>query len=181
MKWIFAIAILLLGLPSQVHSQSGTVPSFISADYQVLDSASGDLTGDGIKDLVLILHLRQETDFPDTTRPLLLLQGLGKGQYQLMARNDHVVLCAGCGGIFGDPYAGITVKGKFFSIEHYGGSNWRWNRVITFRYDPKTMHFVLHRDAGESFHTSDPDKTEKIVYAPGSFGKTTLEDYRNEE
>jgi hypothetical protein len=147
MKWIFAIAILVLALPSRVQSQSGAIPSFIPADYQVLDSASGDLTGDGIKDLVLILHLSKETDFPDTTRSLLLLQGLGKGQYQLMARNDHVVYCAGCGGVFGDPYAGITVKGKYFSIEHYGGSNWRWTRVITFRYDAKTKHFLLHRDA----------------------------------
>lgn len=181
MKWIFAIAILVLGLPNLVRSQAASLASFIPADYKLLDSASGDLTGDGVKDLVLILHLRQETDFPDTTRPLLLLQGLGKGQYQLMARNDHVVYCAGCGGVFGDPYAGITVKGKYFSIEHYGGSNWRWTRVITFRYDAKTTHFILHRDAGESFHTSDPDKTEQIVHSPESFGKIRLEEYSNEE
>lgn len=178
---MFSVVMLALGLPLRGQSSTATIGSFVPAEYQVLDSASGDLTGDGVRDLVLILQLRQENDFPDTTRPLLLLQGVGKGQYQLMARNDHIVYCAGCGGVFGDPYAGITVRGKYFSIEHYGGSNWRWTRVITFKYDLKTKHFVLHRDAGESFHTSNPDKTEQVLHSPEDFGKTRLEDYSNAE
>lgn len=181
MKWMLSVVLLVLGSRLVGQSPSSTLSSFIPANYQVLDSASGDLTGDGIKDLVLILQSATEAANPDTTRPLLLLQGSGKGHYQLMSRNDHVVCCANCGGVFGDPYAGITIKGKYFSIEHYGGSGWRWTRVITFKYDPKTKHFILHRDAGESFHTSNPDKTEQILHAPESFGKTTLEDYSNAE
>jgi hypothetical protein len=88
-----------------------------------------------------------------------------------------VVLCLGCGGVFGDPYAGMTIRNNFFSVEHYGGSNWRWSRIITFRFDQKTKQLVLHRDAGESFHTSDPDKTSQKVYNRADYGKLSFADF----
>ena len=154
-----------------------TFSSFIPAGYTILDSAAGDLNKDGFKDYILILQLTDEQEHADTTRPLLLLKGTGKDRFDLFAANDSVVLCRGCGGVFGDPYAGITVKSNFFSIEHYGGSNWRWTRIITFRYDAKTKQFILHRDAGESYHTFDPDKTELNLHNKEDFGKLSFAKY----
>jgi len=113
----------------------------------------------------------------DTTRPLLILLGNEKRFYNLSGRNDSVVLCKSCGGVFGDPYAGMTVKNNFFSIEHYGGSNWRWTRIITFRYDLKSKQVLLHRDAGDSFHTSDPDKTTTNIYSKEDFVKLLFSGY----
>jgi hypothetical protein len=130
---------------------------FIPVGYSVLDRASGDLNRDSFPDLVLILKNDSESMNYDTTRPLLLLAGDGKGKYRLLARNDHVVLCLGCGGAMGDPYDGITIKRGYFSIEHMGGGNWRWTRIITFRYDAVSGHFILHRDAGSSWYTGDND------------------------
>ena len=69
----------------------------------------------------------------DTARHLLIIQGEKDGTFKIVANNDSIVLCFGCGGVFGDPYAGITVKDNYFSIEHYGGSAWRWTRIITFK------------------------------------------------
>jgi hypothetical protein len=176
----FLIIISLFCFSSPVTGQSGGLSSFIPAGYTILDSAAGDLNKDGRKDYVLILRVNEEEEHADTSRPLLLLMGTAKEQYQLFARNDSVVLCKSCGGVFGDPYAGITIKNNFFSIEHYGGSNWRWTRIITFRYDTKTKQFILHRDAGESFHTSDPDKQELTLYEKGDFGKLPFAKYSYE-
>lgn len=155
--------------------------SFIPTGYSILDSASGDLNKDRLKDYVLILKIDEEADHADTTRPLLLLMGTGKEEYRLFARNDSVVLCKSCGGVFGDPYAGITVKNNFFSVEHYGGSNWRWTRIITFRYDTKTGQFILHRDAGESYHTSNPDKVKLNLHEKQDFGKLSFANYSSDK
>ncbi|MBL7936492.1 MAG: hypothetical protein JNM51_11870 [Bacteroidia bacterium] len=152
-----------------LHAQD--LKSFIPNGYTLLDSVSGDLNKDGIKDLVLILKNDTEIEMSDTTRPLLILHGNKNKSYTLVARNDHVVLCQACGGVFGDPYNNIVAKNNFFSIEHYGGSNWRWTRIITFKYDVKTKQYVLHRDAGISYHTSDPDKTTNIITKKQDFGK----------
>jgi len=162
---------VILSFRIHCYAQQQTLQSFIPADYSILDSASGDINKDGNKDILVILKNNQEENTGDTVRPLLVLLGSGKDLYELTARNDSVVLCKACGGVFGDPYAGLTVKNNFFSIEHYGGSNWRWTRIITFRYDLKTRTIYLHKDAGESFHVDEPDKTKPYTYNKEDYGK----------
>jgi hypothetical protein len=155
--------------------------SFIPQGYNVLDSAFGNLNKDAYTDLLLILKSDTENMNPDTTRPVLVLAGTASGNFRLLARGDHAVLCANCGGVFGDPYQRIVIKNGFFSLEHYGGSGWRWTRVITFRYDPSTSIFRLHRDAGVSFHASEPNNQTSLVHQKKNYGKVTLNDYTYEE
>jgi hypothetical protein len=177
MHSVFLIIFLTLSFVLRAQSTRPQLfQNLIPAGYTVLDSASGNLNNDAYKDMVLILKNSSEDLNPDTTRPLLLLAGAAEG-YQLLYRNDSVVLCKGCGGVFGDPYAGITIKNGYFSIEHYGGSNWRWTRIITFKYDVKSSQFKLHRDAGVSFHTSDPGKTKNLIYNKPDFGKLLFNGY----
>lgn len=155
-------------------------PSFIPKGYTLLDSASGDLNRDAYKDMVLILKNDAEQVNSDTTRPLLLLAGGADGLYKLHEQNDNVVLCAGCGGVFGDPYRGITIRHGYFSIEHYGGSGWRWTRIITFKFDTTAKRFKLHRDAGVSFHTSNPNKQKEMMYRKQDFGKVFFTQFSND-
>ncbi len=177
---LFCFCLILTGFAAQSQTKAVPYTSFIPKGYTLLDSATGNLNKDAHKDMVLILRNNAEKINSDTTRPLLLLAGKGNGLFTLMERNDHVVLCAGCGGVFGDPYRGITVKNGYFSIEHYGGSGWRWTRIITFKWDTATERFKLHRDAGVSFHTSDPNKQEEMTYRKQDFGKIFFNEFNNE-
>ena len=171
----------LFSLVTHSASQSQTLASIVPPGFSILDSASGDINKDGKKDLLVILKNNFEETTSDTTRPLLILLGSEMGQYHLYGRNDSVVLCKSCGGLFGEPYAGMTIKNNFFSIELYGGSNWRWTRIITFRYDAKTNQIYLHRDAGESFHVEDPEKTKPYTYTNEDYGKLLFSKYSHDK
>lgn len=142
-------------------AQFQTFEKFIPNGFSILDSASGDINLDGIDDIVLILRRNYEQDNSDTIRPLLLLEGNKTGQFTLISRNDSVVMCMECGGVFGDPYNSIIIKKGYFSIEHFGGSNLRWTRSIAFKFNLKTKQFVLRRDVSFSWHVSDPNKQTK--------------------
>lgn len=157
---------------------------FIPAGYSLLHSATGDLNLDTYPDMLLVLKSEAEDTIESydkqTPRPLIILLGQQDGTYKLGGRSDHVVLCGGCGGIYGDPYVGLTIKDGYFSAEHYGGSNWRWTRIITFKYNKDDSKWYLHKDGGDSYHISNPDKVETEVKTTKDFGKVLFQDYKHE-
>jgi ribosomal protein L33 len=81
--------------------------------------------------------------------------------------------------VFGDPYDNLVIKDNYFSVEHYGGSNWRWTRIMTFKYDLKTKRYVLHRDAGESYHMDAIDKTTQNLNRKKDFDKLPFVKYNS--
>jgi hypothetical protein len=62
-------------------------------------------------------------------------------------------------------------------MEHYGGSNWRWTRVITFKFDTKSKQFILH----SSWHVSDPNKQTENLFSKEDLDKLTFAKYSNEK
>jgi hypothetical protein len=154
---------------------SPDISAFIPAGFSIMDTARGDLNLDGLNDLILVLKQNNEAELADSlenpvNRPLILLLGKADNTFEQARRNDQVVYCLNCGGIWGDPYNGITIKNGYFSVEHYGGSNWRWTRIITFKYSAKDKEWYLHKDGGDTYHTSDPDKVETKVQTTKDFG-----------
>ena len=77
------------------------VLKWVPAGLEVLQAQPGDLNGDAYPDVVLALRQPQLAEEADgsAARLLLLLLGQADGQYRLAARNDHVVMCAQCGGM----------------------------------------------------------------------------------
>ena len=175
----YLLLFLSLFLSELCFRQQTNLSSFIPAGWSILDTAKGDLNQDGIKDYIMILKNNKEADDDTSTmaRPLLILQGQKGGKLILIAKNDHVVLCYHCGGVFGDPYDGIVVKNSFFSIQHYGGASEKWTRIITFKYDPKTKTYVLHKDGGDSFSPFEPEKKESFFYNKEHWDKMKFIDY----
>lgn len=156
--------------------------AFIPDDYVALNATTGNLNLDSFSDVILVVKKPNEketsvvVDHP-TKRPLLILIGEGNKKYKLAGRNDDVVFCVNCGGVFGDPFEGITIKNGFFSVEHYGGSSWRWSKVITFKYSAPDKNWVLSRVGSDSFHVSDPNKVKSTVKTAKNFGKVLFEKY----
>ena len=139
--------------------------------YDIMDSMTGDLNRDQYLDMLLILR-----DSSDEVRELLILTGDGK-TYSVVARNRNAVLCYDCGGIWGDPYEGLAIKNGYFSIEHYGGSSWRWTRIITFKYNKEKNDWFLHRDAGVEFNIFEEESQTEGTYNEQDFGKVRFGEY----
>lgn len=179
----FCLLVVLLCVQSvNSKAQNKSIQAFIPKQYSLLDSASGDLNLDAYPDLVLILKKDGEDTSSDVIdhpekRPLLFLTGKADGSWQLAARNDNSVCCVDCGGVYGDPYNKIVIKNGYCSIEHYGGSNWRWTRIITYKYDKASGKWFLHKDGGESYHVTDPEKTEEHVRSKKDFGIVPFEKF----
>lgn len=177
--FLFPVSSLL----AQDFLPQGTVEAVTQQEvegYTVLNATSGDLNRDAYPDWVLIYRKTTEAETSDAIdhpepRPLLLYVGQPDGTLKLAARNDKVVLCYDCGGVFGDPFSQVVIKNGFFTVEHYGGSSWRWTRLITFRYQPKARKWYLHKDGGDSYHTGDPDKVETVVKTTKDFGVVAFE------
>ncbi|WP_158827419.1 hypothetical protein [Mucilaginibacter lacusdianchii] len=191
MTKIFNLVLLLLmviNIPSraQAPKEAVAVPAqlrgFIPKGYEALDVTQGDLNRDAYPDAVMVLYKKGEEKTSDVIdhpekRPLLLLTGQADKTYKLAARSDNAVYCVDCGGQMGDPFTGITIKNGYFSVEHYGGSGWRWTRIITFKYSPAEKNWFLYKDGGERFHAADPEKVKTEVETIKNFGKVPFQKF----
>lgn len=129
-----------------------------------MDMSSADLNNDNFADYVLVLQSINEGWDGNEARPLLIIIGGAKERLSLLARNDNVVLPKNGGGVFGDPYKGLSLKSGYIAVEHSVGVNWKWDRIIGFMYNPMIKEFVLQRDADINYHVSDPKNHKDIQY-----------------
>jgi hypothetical protein len=176
--------LLLIGLSTQGFAQTpklsvdvpANLKNFIPKGYEALDLTKGDLNRDTYPDAILVLYRKGEEKTSDVIdhpekRPLLVLIGQANKTYKLAARSDNAVYCVDCGGQMGDPFTGVTIKNGYFSVEHYGGSGWRWTRIITFKYSPTEKNWFLHKDGGERFHAISHEEVKTPVKTVKNFGK----------
>jgi hypothetical protein len=158
------------------------VVPFVEAGTKAIAVEAADLNGDGRGDFVLVLErenpAKDADDFPVNQRPLLLLVRGEDGKLSAAKRNERLVMCSRCGGVFGDPFEGVTAGRNTFTVDFYGGSNWRWKYTYKFNYSRVDKTWQLVRAEEISYHTSDPDKMKTRVYTPPrDYGKIDLADF----
>ena len=141
------------------------------------DTARGDLNLDGIMDLVMVLSPDADSlSSPENPeeRPLLLLLGQKNNTYEEALRHPKVIFCRSCGGLLGDPYQKVSITNGTLTVEHFGGSSWKWARTTTFKYIPAEKDWYLAEDAFVSYHGGDPDDLETRILTPKDFGEVRL-------
>jgi len=178
------IVFVLLAASLTLHSQPPITPPevdpFIPTGYEALDYVAGDLNGDKKKDGILILKTTGEDSVmeEELPRPLIVLIRQADGKLKQILRNDKAIMCRHCGGVFGDPYEGIQVFDKGFSLSFYGGSSWRWGYNYEFVYRPVKKNWFLIKESQSNFHSGDPDGTMKdAVIDETELGETSLEKF----
>jgi hypothetical protein len=175
LKLLFLLA---AALPMSAAAQNDAVKvqdevkQFIEKGMIPIALETGDLNADGRKDFVLVTSPRVPEgstydEAGDGARQTMILVREASGGLTMAARNDNVAMCKNCGGVFGDPFAGVSIKGTRFTVSNYGGSNDRWAYDYTFEYSRRDKTWQLVRVEDTSFHALDPVRTEKKhVYTP---------------
>jgi hypothetical protein len=188
-KLVFVLAACFLtAAAASAQNDAVKVPDevkpFIGKGMIPIACETGDLNADGRKDFVLVLSKivpegSTYDEAGDAERPTIILIRDAAGTLAEAARNDRVALCKNCGGVFGDPFAGVTVRGTRFTVANYGGSNDRWSYEYTFDYSHRDRNWQLVRVEESSFNALDPRHTErKHIYAPPKdFGLINFADF----
>jgi hypothetical protein len=109
-------------LISEVSSTSQTnklksITNFIPKGYFVLDSLSGQINKDNLKDKIIILASEQEYK-DNTPRTFLILINDSVGGYVLKVKNQNVIPCLKCTGGTGgeDSYSDLSLNKNLFSF-----------------------------------------------------------------
>lgn len=160
------------------------IAKFIPPGYALIDTAMGDLNLDKFRDIILVLKTIGEDTALDATefkRPLVLLLGHDDKTFSVAARNDNVVYCYTCGGVFGDPYDGIQIKKGIFTVHHFGGSNDRWSNDITFKYSPTDKTWYLYKIIDKGWSVFHLDKVGTSVQTKKDFGVVRFDKYNPDE
>ncbi|MBU3677572.1 MAG: hypothetical protein FGM54_10415 [Chitinophagaceae bacterium] len=157
MKQVFGWVLLsVLGLSAmmasaqcsefKVRAEGSNKEAFIPEAYVYIDSAKSDFNQDGLVDLALVFALKnnqtaEESWKSDCQRGLLVLERTQQG-YKTSGFTLEGVLCSGCGGVFGDPYAGMEFNKNVLKVKHFGGSNWKWTQDYTFRFQNNRWELI---------------------------------------
>lgn len=177
--FFFLLVQVVIGLAS-AGQQHDELLTFVPANFKILDQYDTDLNQDGFKDKILVLINNSEETTPagedSPRRSLVILFGKKKG-FTKVVDTDKVVYCKTCGGMMGDPYVRIAVKPPFFTVEHYGGSAWRWKEYLTFKYTKKSSTFLLHKKGHQFFHAASPNKVQTKIQTQKNFGVVKIRDF----
>ncbi len=188
MRRALTVLILLCVAPVSAAAQDdelkvpAEVAPFVEAGTKAIAVEGGDVNGDGRGDFILVLQrenpAKDENDFPLNQRPLLILLRGADGKLAAVKRNERLVMCSECGGVFGDPFEAVIAGRNTFTVDFYGGSNWRWKYSYKFNYSRIDQTWQLVRVEELSYHTSNPDKVERHIYTPPrDYGKIDIADF----
>jgi len=158
-------------------SKEAGIKMFIPKGYEVQDSISGDLNKDGLIDMALVLRVKNEESFSKKRKIMLLLLKQRDGNLKQVKRNDNIILCAGCGGVFSDPYVETKIEKGKITIDHYGGDATRFSKTDVFQYSRKEKNWLLIEEIWVYTSSTDLEDTEEITKTSKYFGKITFEQY----
>jgi len=157
----FLFCLLIAGniCMAQPKELPAELKAFVLNGYKMLDYIQCNLNDDQRIDAILILKVNGEDTIinEDPKRPFLLLIRQADGKLKMEKRNDNLVMCHHCGGMYGEPYAITKPEKKGFTISFYGGSNWRWGYDYSFAYNTSKNNWFLVNEYQQSYNAGDPE------------------------
>jgi len=166
-----------------IYSVPEVLKAFIPKNYSAINISSGDVNLDGLTDKILVLRKNTEettsnyNESKPDKRPLLLLLGQPHNSYKLISINDNAAYCIDCGGVFGDPFTGTTIKNGYFSIEHGIAGGKHWEQVITFKYNRSKKNWFLYKDHYISYKLNESNEPDAEALVPDVDKMKTSKDF----
>lgn len=131
---------LLIALSFSYVAYGQTVPA--PENYRVIESVSGDLDKDSIKELVVTYTIGKETtDYESLPRELIVYKMKGN-VWIVWKRSKQALYGSRDGGMMGDPYGGVEIKNGVLEVSQNGGSSWKWGHTDKYRYQDNDFYLI---------------------------------------
>jgi hypothetical protein len=179
---------------------AATPQGFVVPGWQVQEQGSQDLNGDGIPDLVMVLHGTDAKNIvtvpandacsgvvdapPVDTNPYLLVVAFanpgGKGYHRVLQNADFIPRAAP--GDSDPRFSRITVRRGSFAVELNSLGTSNINRQYTFRFQHNRFELIgydedsVWRSRGEVDDTSANLSTGRVKHSTGSISDDRLKD-----
>ncbi len=155
------------------------VAAFVPTGMETVDTVRGDLTGAGHSDALLVVSPPSSANDKlgqGAPRTVILLTQDEGGELHKAAENTHIVPCANCGGMAGDPYAFSRIEKGQFTLSISGGSRERWADDFTFRYAPDSKTWLLDKVVRELTDTQS-EQHKQLELTAKDFGQVAFADF----
>jgi hypothetical protein len=165
-RYIFLILALAFPVLTYADSLPTGIAMYIPSGYTMIDSASGYLNRDRYMDIAVVANYTDSTDPDNNPRSIFVYFGQKDGTYKLISTGSTIIGCPNCGGVMGDPYYpgdGISIYHNRLDIHQSGGSRWRWDHNISFRYVEKYKDLVLVSDIVTTWDSVNPESDNDQV------------------
>ncbi|MFA4868337.1 MAG: hypothetical protein WC623_09075 [Pedobacter sp.] len=154
-------------LPEYGKSADLIVPQ----NWKIIDSISGDLNNDNVKDIALVLEfyrpVKENRAYGDNTteiitemqKPRILaiyFRKSVKGSYRISVQNNNFMLRADEGGEMGDPLRPMSIADNKLTLSFEGGGHWRWKLNYSFKFQDKDWklitanNYAYQQESGET-------------------------------
>lgn len=123
----------------------------LPSNYMIISYDTGDLNSDGEKDYsITVEHLPGYSSYDRQTYVLI---SDGDKEFKVIKDNNNLAFGAAEGGVFGDPFTGVSIDEGSLSIRNYGGSSDRWAYEYKFSFLDSKLQLVESREIYHSSHT----------------------------
>ncbi len=183
-------------LPAATVAASGVAIS----NWKIIDVAQGDLNGDNLDDLAVILEsnmiINEKRAYGDADtelieehqkpRILAIYFKNSTGKYTLALQNNDFILRAEEGGTMGDPFRKISVSNNKLLLAFEGGANWRWKLNYQFKYRDRAWTLIranntyYHAVSGEMTDKSYDFMSHKVIETTGNLFSNVEENKKQE-
>lgn len=153
--------------------------AFATEGTRILEWKTGDLTGSGRMDALLVLDPPGAGDEklgegPERT-VLLLIRGVS-GRWNQAGANRRIVPSATRGGVAGDPFGYVRLEEAGFTVVNGGGSRERWADEFSFTYREDREDWFVNKVVRQ-VSDSETGLEKRIDLSPEELGLIAFEDF----
>ncbi len=186
----------------KVKQQGSSIDQLSPKNWNVIDTAYGDLNNDQTADLALVFEFNKTIDetrvygdnttdiIKETQKPRILaiyFKDKLTGNYNLSMQNNDFILRSEEGGKHGDPLQQIAIKDQQLYLRFQGGSEWRWELGYTFRFEHKdwfltnAINLYYNQNSGDMTERIYDFKTRELFTTNGNLYQRDIANQRTSE
>ena len=139
--------VIILGFVFGTFSYGQKIP--LPQNYAIIDTVSGDLDKDGIKEMVVAYDTQIPTkDSSDDIPRELVIYKKTSDTWVVWQKSNQALLGSEDGGMMGDPFNEIKIENGLLHISQSGGSSWKWGYTDKYRYQNGEFYLIGYTSSG---------------------------------